>query len=130
MSKGQATEYTIKVVSESAYPWHSQKKQYPVSGEPGISYFGGDTEWGTVDCLLWRDSLGNLRGILNHYPFSNKWERSGNVNIFVDPTYQRKGVATDLLNESRKRWPFDIERQTFTLEGVEFIKRYLVKYPI
>lgn len=117
--------YRLKVIDQPAFPWESQRDQYPATASPGIHYYAGQTAWGTVDCLLYYDALGILRGALNHYPFTNEWEQEGNVNIFIDPAFRRRGVATALLNEARERWVFDVEQQTYTREGADFIQSYL-----
>lgn len=112
--------------TEPPFDWASQKEQYPASGEVGIGYFAGETEYGTVDCLLWRDQFGMLRGVLNHYTFTSPFgERPGSVNVYVDPSYRRRGVATDLLDAARLRWHIDIEAQVYTRVGADFMVAYL-----
>lgn len=127
-----------------AYPFESQKRQYPQKGDPGIRYFAGDTRQGVVDCLCFRDGNGELIGVLNHYPndvpnphygtllgtlFGEPefLECAGNINIFIDPDHKRKGIATELLEEAEVRWHIDFQQQRYTDEGVEFITRYLEK---
>ena len=100
------------------YSWASQARQYPPMGKPGISYFPGVTDRGTIDCLLWRDDNRRLRGILNHYPFDVPgFEEAGNVNIWVHPGWQRKGIGTALVREAQRRWTIDLTRQRFTTAG-------------
>lgn len=112
----------IKRLNRAVFSWESQYNQYPKRGVPGIKYFGGHTESGTVDCLLYFDDNGRLRGILNHYPFTlYPFESKGNVNIFVDPKRRRQGIATALLTEAMKRWDVDLEQQQYTEEGEQFI---------
>lgn len=116
-----------------AFSWESQRDQYPVQGQPGITYRSEPTEYGNVDCLLFYDSLGLLRGILNHYPFDAigldglEIEITGNFNLYVDASYRRRGVGTILLDEAMSRWPIKIEQQTYTSDGVQFITRYVVR---
>lgn len=111
---------------EPPFDWTSQKRQYPPSGETGIGYFAGETEYGVVDCLLWRDQMGILRGVLNHYSFPTPFgEHAGSVNIYVDPLFRRRGVATMLLDEARTRWVIDVEAQTYTEAGADFMVAYL-----
>lgn len=108
-------------------PWESQVHQYPETGDPGISYFRGDlTDGRWVDCLLWRDREGLLRGILNHYPVDvPPWERAGNFNIYVDPRFYRQGIGTELVTEADLRWSLDFEQQDYTPNGAKLVAKYL-----
>ena len=105
--------------------WASQVKQYPPLGEPGIGYFAGETGLGTVDCLLWRDDRGVLRGILNRYGHDfPPYEKAGNVNIFVQPEYHRQGIGTALVAEAERRWgPINLDQQQFTEAGERLADR-------
>lgn len=112
------------------WPWESQVWQYPQVNRPGIHYFRGDipdTDL-SVDCLLFYGKDRRLHGILNYYgeDFNDPdgLERPGNVNVFVDPQTRRQGIATALLDEARRRWPFDPEQQGYTPEGRAFINSY------
>lgn len=115
----------LKRLPGVAFSWESQYEQYPKRSSPGIKYFAGHMEQGTVDCLLYYDDNGRLRGILNHYPFTYlPYEVEGNVNIWVDPKYQRRGVATALLTEAMKRWEFRPQQQSYTEAGEAFIRAF------
>jgi GNAT superfamily N-acetyltransferase len=106
-------------------PWETQVIQYPPKGERGISYFAGPTSFGDVDCLLWRDDWGHVRGILNHYGMDcPPWEHKGNVNIFVDPQWRRRGIATALLTEAVRRWPIDFDHQRYSRAGYETVQHF------
>jgi hypothetical protein len=129
----------------NAYSFESQKKQYPEKGDPGIRYYAGESKgYGVVDCLCFRNGVGEFVGILNHYPADAPnpnykhplavlfgepefLERAGNVNIFIHPGYKKCGIATELLDEAMLRWDIDLTQQRYTDEGVEFITRYLEK---
>lgn len=110
-----------------AYPFESQVCQYPKLGPPGLGYFKGVIDESKfVDALLWRDDMGLVRGILNHYPqdiFPH--ESKGNVNIFIDPAAKRTGIATRLLAEAVVRWNVDFDQQRFTTEGRAFMAAFL-----
>lgn len=103
--------------------WENQVRQYPQRGEPGLGYFAGDVSehypgLPPVDCLLWRDDDGWLRGILNHYPVDYPpWEEAGKVNVFVDPARRHMGIATILAREAWSRWDVTLGAQDFTDEG-------------
>ena len=106
------------IQAAGVYSWASQARQYPPLGVPGISYYPGHTDKGTIDCLLWRDPNRRLRGILNHYPFDVPgFEKAGNVNLWVHPGWQRKGIGTALVREAQRRWTVDLTRQRFTIAG-------------
>lgn len=113
------------------FSFASQVKQYPELGPKGIDYFAGVLPDITVDCLLYRDKSGKVRGILNHYPKTvgilgtGDYEKKGNVNIFIDPRFKRQGIATKLLAEAERRWTINFQQQRYTLEGEAFIKAYL-----
>ena len=84
-----------------------------------------------MDCLLYRDQHGRLTGILNHYPFrmgpaDHPLEEVGNVNIWVHPDFQRRGIATALWREAVRRWDVSLDQQRFTIAGAAFA-RYLQK---
>lgn len=116
----------MKIISELAYDWDSQARQYPEHGEAGISYFRGvlsPEEW--VDCLLYRDANGKLIGILNYYPIDLPPEMAGNFTLRVKQSAKRQGVGTGLLEEAFRRWKIDPRQQTYTIEGMEFMKKFL-----
>lgn len=110
---------TFKATLPDVYSWTSQVRQYPAKGRPGVEYFAGVIpDVMTVDCLLYRDADGHIVGILNHYPVDNlPWETAGNVNIWVRSDWQRKGVASLLVQEARHRWNVTLEGQRFTHAG-------------
>jgi len=105
------------------FSFESQASQYPKTGEPGISYFAGETEHGTVDCLLFRSKRGAVVGILNHYGFDSIWEKTGNVNVWVREDHQRRGIATALLQEAATRWTINLDQQRFTPDGVALAEK-------
>lgn len=124
--------------AELVFTWQSQVDQYAATGEPGVTYevnhingITGEAADGTrvanppVDCLLWRDAAGTLRGILNHYPVAILlYEDAGNVNLWVDPSCQRQGIATALLDAAMARWPIDLDQQAYTPAGEAFINTW------
>lgn len=130
MTNRRATVPTRKV-----YEWHTQVPQYAKTGEPGVTYEQNHIKAATgvdatgqpvpgppVDCLLWRDPEGVLRGILNHYPIAiPPFEEAGNVNVWVDPDWQRRGIATALCEAAMQRWPVDLDQQSYTPAGAAFV---------
>lgn len=107
-------------------PWESQVGQYPARGPKGISYFAGVVPEGTVDCLLYRDKSGKVRGILNYYATDfPPHERAGNVNVLVDPKWQRRGIASKLLSEAQRRWTINWEQQAYTEAGARLVQAFL-----
>lgn len=112
------------------YSWESQQRQYPRLGAPGISYYAGPMPQISpdyiVDCLLWRDDDGIVRGILNHYGMDGSLlEARGNVNIWVDPAWKRRGIATALITEAVRRWDIDPAQQRYTPEGSALVTALL-----
>lgn len=121
-------ELVVSIHPKDIFSWDSQGKQYPATGEPGISYFRGDvsdTVW--VDCLLYRDDDGTLRGVLNHYPVDNDFERAGNFNLFVQPSHYRQGIGTALVTEADLRWDIDFAQQRYTPNGASLVAKYLTE---
>lgn len=115
----------VSIPAEFVYAWESQVKQYDLRGKPGIVQerhaLGELGALDIVDCLLWRDDLGLLRGILNYYQTDNEFEQAGNCNIWVDPGWQRTGVGTELVREALRRWDIDPDRQRYTEAGLAFV---------
>ncbi|MGN6242299.1 MAG: hypothetical protein ACTHQ3_01325 [Motilibacteraceae bacterium] len=106
--------------------WSRQLSNYPTHGKPGITYFLGRRPDGFVDCLLWRDEAGALRGILNHYPNDfPPFEKAGNVNLWVCPRRQRAGIGTALLQEGDLRWRFNFDQQMYTRGGLALVRKHL-----
>ena len=115
--------FRVSIPTDLLFSWESQASQYPAYGTPGVTYFPGVTEYGTVDCLLYRSDAGIVIGILNHYGFDSPWEKTGNVNIWVRRDQRRKGIGTALITEADRRWPINLDQQRFTPDGVEFAQR-------
>lgn len=115
--------FNVTLAADFLFSWESQANQYPAKGRPGVSYFAGETPLGTVDCLLYRDIKGNVVGILNHYGFDSIWEKPGNVNIWVRPDKQRRGIATLLVREAARRWDVNLDQQRFTESGAALATR-------
>lgn len=127
-------------IKREAYDWASQVCQYSRRGTPGFTverhYLKGDHP---VDCLLWRDKDGFLRGILNYYPkdipgdrflqngiaFRMGGERAGNANIWVDPNHRGKGIGTMVAREGMSRFGITIEAQRFTELGAALAEKLL-----
>lgn len=123
-----------------AFTWASQATQYSAYGAPGLNYeqhavnakgkevaLGDPGAITIIDCLLMRDYRGHLIGILNHYTVNgeNQLEKTGNVNIWVTPRCQRRGIATMLWREARQRWDVDWQQQRYTVSGLKWLKGLL-----
>jgi GNAT superfamily N-acetyltransferase len=110
--------------------WDRQAPQYGQAKpeQPGILYFQGfeegSSEW--VDCLLMFDENLELVGILNYYAIDfPPWEKAGNVTMFTHPNKLRRGIGSALMDEARRRWPVNFDRQEYTRDGAAFINRYV-----
>jgi GNAT superfamily N-acetyltransferase len=122
--------YGLEPDAANAYVWESQVIQYPVRGPRGIAYYAGkvNEHERPVDCLLFRDKNGKLRGILNYYAVDYPpYEVAGNVNVWVEPRWQKRGVGVKLLAEADRRWKIDLQRQRYTEAGVRLVTAYLAK---
>ena len=115
------------------WPFRGQASQFDKKGPPGFSYFKGtgnglqSGQW--VDCLLWRDEKGILKGIVYHYPQDLPLEKKGNVNIFISPDSKRKGIASTLLSEAIKRYNVDLRQQRYSAEGAAFVNNFVRRLP-
>jgi len=122
------TKYHATIPQHLQYSWESQAEQYAYLDTPGINHERHDVgEFGApnvIDCLLWRDEAGRLRGILNYYQNDGELERAGNVNLWVHPDWERRGVGTTLLREAMQRWPIDLAQQRYTPKGAAFAERF------
>jgi ribosomal protein S18 acetylase RimI-like enzyme len=107
------------------FSWESQVVQYPALGRPGISYVCGViSDDLRVDCLLYRDKHGKIRGILNHFPIDCVLERAGNILVIVDPRFRRKKIATKLLREAQSRWVVNFDQQSYTADGASLAEHF------
>lgn len=125
-------KYEIRVmpVYERAYTWESQVVQYSRIGLPGrISHYSGRVASHDVpvDCLVWRDEMGKVRGILNYYSVDfPPWEQAGNVNVWVDPAWQRRGIGLALVKRCVEMYgPLKVEQQNYSRTGVRLLKKLL-----
>lgn len=130
--KGKPWRDVVATLDGMPWPFETQRRQYPETGEPGLSYFRGEfpnrpREW--VDCLLWRDENGRLVGILNHYPVDMELEKKGNFNLFIDPKAKRQGIASALVTEAIKRYKVDLRQQRYSEEGAAFINEFVRRLP-
>lgn len=121
----------------------SQERQHARTGPPGISYVQNVVEVARVqhnatgrmvsipsqepvDCLLFRSRKGTLTGILYHYPVDLlPWEQAGNVNLWVHPRRQRRGIGTALVTEAMRRWDINPQQQNYTAEGAALMNSVL-----
>lgn len=114
----------IQPTLPDVFTWDSQVVQYPHRGDPGVSYFAGELSDGrVVDCLLHRDDKGILQGILNYYREGVDWgpdEKPGNVNLWVKPGRERRGIGTELVQDAVRRWGVSLEGQRYTVAGAHF----------
>jgi GNAT superfamily N-acetyltransferase len=82
-----------------------------------------------VDTFLYRNHKGRLIGILYRYRTDSVWEKAGNVNIWIRPDRQRRGIGTKLFAAMVKRFGFpNPEQQRYTQAGAEFAYRMIQRY--
>ena len=123
------------------YTFESQQVQYPPTGKPGVTFEhydeGMTNESGAIaevpiDCWLWRDEDGILRGILNYYPHGapvqiNNPEKPGDFMVMVQRGWQRRGIATALMDACRSKYEVNFRQQHYTYPGCYFVYKYLRK---
>jgi GNAT superfamily N-acetyltransferase len=83
--------------------------------------------WYEIDCLLYRSRKGTLIGILQYFAEDAPMdlEKAGNMNVFVHPRRQRRGIGLELVAEADRRWHINWDQQMYTPEGLALIERYL-----
>jgi hypothetical protein len=131
---GKPWEDAAESLGGEPWPFNGQASQFDKKGPPGLSYFrgeGGDAlkkgQW--VDCLLWRDDNGILKGIVYHYPQDLSLEKKGNMNVFISPDSKRQGIASILVAEAIERYNVDLRRQRYSEEGAAFINNFVRNLP-
>jgi curved DNA-binding protein CbpA/8-oxo-dGTP pyrophosphatase MutT (NUDIX family)/predicted ABC-type ATPase len=131
--KGKAWKDVQESLGGMPWPFKGQAEQFDKKGPPGFSYFKGEGnglrpgQW--VDCLLWRDEKGILKGIVYHYPQDLPLEKKGNVNIFISPDSKRKGIASTLLAEAMKLYDVNLRQQRYSTEGAAFVNNFVRRLP-
>lgn len=119
----------LRIMTAPLLSWESQVVQYPEFGPPGIEYFAGVVEGYAqpVDCLLWRGGDKRVHGILNYYSIDYPpWEKAGNVNVWVQPGWQRKGIGSRLIRVAQRRWgPINWQQQQYTEAGAAFARHMM-----
>ena len=130
---GKPWEDVTESLNGIPFSFKSQSDQFDKVGTPGFSYFKGEGnglkkgQW--VDCLLWRDESGKLKGIVYHYPQDLPLEKKGNMNIYISPDSKRKGIASELVTEAIKRYKVDLRQQRYSEEGAAFINSFVRNMP-
>ena len=86
-----------------------------------------DTE-NTVSCILCYRG-GRLVGTLNHFniDFPEQNEKKGNVFVCVKPSYQGKGIATELVKRGMKEFNINLQQQTYTPDGKKLYEKLFGK---
>lgn len=110
------------------FEWDTQASQYREIKPrgPGITYFRPVFDMGPVDCLLMYNADLALVGILNYFPENlPPYERAGNFTMFTRPDRRRRGVATALMDEARRRWLINFDQQDYSPEGAAFATAYV-----
>lgn len=132
----QPSHDEFKLTYAPILTWESQVSQYPERGEPNtIELFLGDESENfpgkpPINCLLWRDGDGLIRGILNHYPDDYPpYEQRGNINVFVQPEWKRRGIGTALWDKAIELFGEpNYHQQTYSPEGIKAVLRYRRKH--
>lgn len=120
-------------VMPEIFDWDIQVAQYanvkPTG--PGIHYFRPVFDMGPVDCLLMYNADLVIVGIMNFFPEDlPPYERAGNFTIMVRPDRQRRGIATALMDEARRRWLINFDQQDYSPAGAAFATRYVASHSL
>jgi GNAT superfamily N-acetyltransferase len=113
--------------------WRYQEPQYAnvKPKGPGITYFRPVFEPGPVDCLLMYNADLALVGIMNLYQQDMPpWEKAGNFTILVRPDRRRRGIATQLMDEARRRWTISFDQQDYSHDGAAFATTYVARHSL
>lgn len=131
--------YHASIPDELMLSWESQAIQFPDKDVVGLSHWGVDQPVSresipvprefaldpAIDIYLWRDMHGTLRGILYVYMIDMPpWEKKGNVNIFVEESWRRKGLGTVLLTQALRDHEINFYLQRYSVAGLQFIKAF------
>jgi GNAT superfamily N-acetyltransferase len=120
-------------VMPDVFDWDIQAHQYIdiKPRGPGITYFRPVFDMGPVDCLLMFNADLDLVGIMNFFPEDlPPYERAGNFTIMVRPDRQRRGIATLLMDEARRRWTIDFDQQDYSPSGAAFASAYVNRHSL
>lgn len=118
--------------------FYDNANDFPEIGPAGISYFPGQlnpslasqavlkgSQKPVVDCLVWRDESGIVRGWLSHWPFDiPPIQKKGDALVVVDPARRRRGIGLSLLTEGISRFNIDLARQKFSPSGAALVAAY------
>ena len=119
--------------------WESQEKQFQKVGRPGITYHQycccnrvncrkGIESCGEhpVDTFLYRNNKGHVVGILYCYRSVTAFEVPGNINIWVRPDRQRRGIGTALVRAFTEKFgDINLDQQRYSPAGAEFAERLI-----
>jgi hypothetical protein len=107
--------------------WPVVAREHPRVGPPGLRHaILRHHTGGTVGCLSWRDNSGQVRGLLYHYQCDfPPYERRGNVNLWIDPAWHRRGLGSSLLAEADRRWTVNFAQQKYTTAGLALVRAHL-----
>lgn len=136
-------ELRATIPAWSHYTWESQVRQFPKVGPPGITYHlycccpdpacvDGSEACGTwpVDTWIYRNKKGHVVGILYRYQTDSVGERAGNVNAWVRPDRQRRGIIEKLVERMVERCgPVNVAQQRYTEAGLAAIRALAARHP-
>lgn len=136
----------VDLIPGPAFDWESQAQQYPERGQPGLDveqhyvdlasgmevfppqprglWWQTDMSMTKIDCLLMRDEVGVLVGILNHYDGRHPIEPTADaVNLWIRPDMQRRGLGRTMVLDAVRRWPgVTWEKQRYTPQGLALLE--------
>jgi GNAT superfamily N-acetyltransferase len=114
----------VSIPDQMLYDWESQARQWPKVGRPGIAYERVEAYGNPIDSWVFRNRKGHVVGMLYWYVTDSPLEKAGNVNIWVRPDRQRRGIGTALIQAAERRnGPINLEQQRYTAAGVAAARR-------
>lgn len=106
--------------------WIKVLRRFSEHGQPGITYSTTNRLFIVVsETLIYRNDVGELVGLLEHFLIDLADETKGNINIMVSPQDMGKGIGLCLLNEAYTRMNLNLEQQKYTPLGYKLLRSFL-----
>lgn len=92
-----------------------QSTRFPNFWNPGICCWQTIVRGIPIEMMTHRDPNGILRAIFSFFPYDfPPREDAGNFLVFVDPAWQRQGIASELFEIADQKFSIDLTNQRYT----------------